>query len=219
MYRFCLIFLVSSLFASEPIFICIAGASGSGKTTVAERVAAPFGDDVVIISQDSYYKKQDHLRHEERAQTNFDHPDSLEFSLLAKHLQELKKGKAIDCPIYDFVLHTRSDETTHIEPKKVIIVEGILLLAMPELRDLFDVKIYIDTDKDVCFIRRVKRDMAERGRTFKSVEEQYLTTVRPMFEQFVEPSKRYADVIIPWGRENIAAIDVVVCKLRQHLAD
>lgn len=152
------------------------------------------------------------------ASSNFDHPDSIDFALFEEHLKILHEGGTVEKPIYDFVTHARRSETERTEAKRIILVEGILLLSVPEIRELFDVKLYVDTDDDICLLRRMMRDIKERGRTLEGVAAQYQKTVRPMFLQFVEPSKRYADVIIPWGRENIAAIDVVACKLIHHLA-
>jgi len=210
--------ICSTLGASESILVCIAGGSGSGKTTVAGQIADFFDEDeVLVVSQDSYYKDLSHLAHSERAASNFDHPDSLDFGLLKSHLLALQSGNIVQLPVYDFVDHTRRKETLALNPRKIVIVEGILLLAMPELRELFDIKLYVDTDDDVRLLRRIFRDINERGRSLEGVSTQYLKTVRPMFLQFVEPSKRYADIIIPWGEHNPTAIDVVVSKLKNHL--
>lgn len=220
LFSLCLITIGGALQATENILVCIAGASGSGKTTIASRISDHFSEeDVLVISQDSYYRDLSHLPHGERAASNFDHPDSIDFGLFEEHLRTLHAGGTIEKPIYDFVKHNRRRETETTVARRIILVEGILLLAVPEVRDLFDVKLYVDTDHDICLLRRLMRDIKERGRTLEGVAAQYQKTVRPMFLQFVEPSKRYADVIIPWGRENTAAVDVVVCKLRHHLAD
>ncbi len=198
--------------------IGIAGGSGSGKTTVAEMIAEDLGKErVVLIVQDNYYKDLSHLPPAERAKVNFDHPDSFDAQLMAEHLHTLKAGKPIEMPIYDFVTHTRQKETTTVEPKQVLIVEGILVLDSPRLRDGMDVKIYIDTDDDVRFIRRLKRDIQVRGRDLESVINQYLTTVRPMHFEFVDKSKRYADIILPWRGFNAAAVSMVKNMVRGFL--
>lgn len=203
----------------KPIVIGVAGGTGSGKTTVAHRILDRVGaENITYIPHDAYYKDLSHLSHEERSQVNFDHPDSLETELLVAHLKRLRRGKAVDIPVYDFKTHTRTSETEHIVPAPIIIVEGILIFAEAELRALFDVKLYIDTDADIRLIRRLQRDVEERGRTFASVIEQYLRTVRPMHMEFVEPSKRHADVIIPEGGFNEVAIEMVAARIRGLLA-
>lgn len=201
------------------ILIGVAGGSGSGKTTVANNLLKSFNNrkDVALISQDSYYKDHNDLTLEERAKLNYDHPNSLEFELLKKHLLELKEGKTINMPIYNFATHARKEECEVIEPCRVIIVEGILIFAVPEVRDMFDMKIFVDTDADEMLLRRIERDINERGRTFECVKNQYLETVKPMYLEFCEPSKRYADVIIPRGGENKIAIKMVVAKLKRYL--
>ena len=211
---FCL--LSVSIFAKSTVFVGIAGGTGSGKTTLAQKIHQVFPESI-LISQDSYYKDISHLSFEERKKTNFDHPDSLEFSLLRKHLVDLKNGKAIEQPIYNFHIHAREKRTERIEPAQIVLVEGILLLAMPEIRDLFDIKIFVDTDDDVRILRRVERDMQERSRDFSSVKEQYLRTVKPMHDAFVEPSKKYADVIFPEGGYNQVAISLILAKLSEGL--
>lgn len=200
MFRMLLIFscLTMSVFATSPMFIGIAGGTGSGKTTLADNIHRVFPGSV-LISQDSYYKDLSHLPFEEREKVNFDHPDALEFSLLKKHLIDLKNGQAIEQPIYNFHVRARERKTEWIEPAQIVLVEGILLLAAPELRDLFDIKIFVDTNDDVRVLRRIERDMKERSRDFESIKEQYLTTVKPMHDAFVAPSKKYADVIFPEG--------------------
>lgn len=196
------------------IIIGVAGGTGSGKTTVSQEILRRVGAQrIVFIQHDSYYRDQSHLRPEARAKLNYDHPDSLESDLLVAHLQQLQAGQAVDIPAYDFTQHTRLSDTHHVEPKRVILVEGILIFAELALREMFDVKIYVDTDADVRFIRRLRRDIAERGRTVESVIEQYANTVRPMHLEFVEPSKRYADVIIPSGGFNRVAMDMVVARI------
>ncbi len=199
------------------ILIGIAGASGSGKTLVADTLYEKLGSDkVVILQEDSYYKDLSHLPFEERAKFNFDHPDAFDHDLLVEHLNLLLEGKSIKHPIYDFTTHSRKPETRRVGPHQIIILEGILILALPELRNLMDIKIYIDAPADIGFIRRLKRDIVERKRSVDSVINQYLETVRPMYLQFVEPSKRYADLIIPHGGKNIVAIDIVKSKI-EHL--
>lgn len=201
-----------------PIIIGIAGGTGSGKTTIAnvilERVGA---DHIAFLPHDAYYKDLSDLPRAQRDLINFDHPDSLETSLLVKHLKDLKQGKAIEAPIYDFTQHARTEETNLIEPQAVILVEGILVFSEPSLRDIFDVKIFVDTPPDIRFIRRLQRDIVERGRTVESVINQYETTVRPMHLEFVEPSKRHADVIIPEGGLNTVAMDMVVARIESLL--
>ena len=201
-----------------PVIIGIAGGTGSGKTTVARAVYDRVGPDrIEWISHDSYYRNFDGLSPEERAKINFDHPDSLESELLTRHLDVLCKGSSVEVPVYDFTTHSRkSDETQHVAPRKVLIVEGILILAEPELRKRIDIKLFVDTPADIRFVRRVMRDTKSRGRTLESVVEQYVTTVRPMHEEFVEPSKRYADLIIPEGGENQVALDAIISRV-EHL--
>lgn len=194
--------------------IGVAGGSGSGKTTVVAKLQEACGAHIALLAHDAYYKDQSHLEMTERKKTNYDHPDSLETSLLCEHVKQLKAGRTVDMPLYDFVMHTRSNKTEHIEPKPILVVEGILTFDDPTLRSLFDLKIFVDTDADVRFIRRVDRDIRERGRTFESVVEQYLSTVRPMHLEFVEPSKRYADVIIPEGGLNAQAMDLLIDRVR-----
>jgi len=199
----------------NPIVIGVCGGTGSGKTTVVQVILERVGAErIAYIQHDSYYRDQSHLPLEERARVNYDHPDSLETELLVKHVRQLLAGQAVEVPVYDFTTHTRTRRTHRVEPRRVILVEGILIFAEPELRDLMDVKIYVDTDADIRFIRRLQRDIAERGRTMESVIEQYLTTVRPMHLEFVEPSKRYADVIIPEGGFNVVALDMVVARVQ-----
>ncbi len=202
----------------KPYVIGIAGGTGSGKTTFSrELVASLMTNRIVYISHDSYYRDLSNLPFSERVKVNFDHPDALETDLLIKHLETLCRGEAVDIPVYDFVQHTRSQEVEHIEPKPVILVEGILIFAVKELRDLMDMKIFVDTDADIRFMRRLTRDIEERGRSLKSVCDQYINVVRPMHEAFVEPSKVYADIIVPRGGHNFAALDMVAAKVRSHI--
>jgi uridine kinase len=201
-----------------PLVIGLAGGTGSGKTTVASTVLERVGRNrIAFLSHDAYYRDASHLPLEERRQINFDHPDSLETELLGEHIKQLKEWKAVEMPVYDFTMHSRTERTVHIEPRPVILVEGILIFYEPSLRSLFDVKIYVDTDADLRFIRRLQRDIVERGRTTESVVEQYLATVRPMHMEFVEPSKRYADVIIPEGGLNTVALDMVTARIEALL--
>ncbi len=203
---------------TPPLVIGIAGGTGSGKSTVAKVIIDRVGaNHIALLPHDAYYKNLDQLEPAQRASINFDHPDSLETSLLVSQIKALRNFQAIELPVYDFKTHTRTVETVHIEPQPVILVEGILILAEPGLRELFDVKIFVDTDADIRFIRRLERDIAERGRTSASVIHQYMATVRPMHMEFVEPSKRYADVIIPEGGLNTVAMDMVVARIESLL--
>lgn len=201
------------------IIIGIAGASGSGKSLLANTIINEVGSSrVVVISEDSYYKDQKHLSIEERAKVNFDHPDAFDHVRLASDLEALKAGGSVEVPIYDYVTHTRTDQTRHIESNKtIVILEGILLFVDKHLRDLMDMRIYVDTALDMAFIRRLKRDVLERGRSMESVIRQYETTVRPMFLRFVDPSKRFADIIVPHGGKNRIAIDLIQAKMKELL--
>lgn len=204
----------------KPYLIGIAGGTGSGKTTVARRIHQSLHlDSVAFIDHDAYYADLAHLPLEERKRVNFDHPDSLDNALFARHLRTLLAGEAIDKPVYDFAAHTRGAETVRVEPRDVILVDGILLFVEPEVRDLFDLKIFVDADADVRFIRRLRRDMEKRGRSLDGVIDQYLGTVRPMHFEFVEPTKRHADVILPRGGRNDAGIAVVTARIRERLAE
>lgn len=199
------------------IMIGIAGGTGSGKTTFALALQAAAGEDSVIISQDSYYVANTHLSFEERLKINYDHPDAFEDQLLIEHLQKLRRGEPIEVPIYDFTAYVRTDRTNPVRPRRIVLVEGILVLANPELRSLFDLKVFVDTDPDVRLLRRLTRDVKERGRSLESVHHQYLSTVKPMHEAFVEPSKKYADLIVPQGGRNQVALETVAALLRQYL--
>ncbi|AAO35647.1 uridine kinase [Clostridium tetani] len=202
--------------SKRPILIGITGGTGSGKSTVSKEICRRFDKElIVMIEQDSYYKDQSHLSIEERVKTNYDHPNAFDTELLVKHLKELSYWSKVEKPIYDFELHNRKNETEIVEPTEIIIVEGILVLEEKEIRDLLDIKIYVDTDADVRIIRRLVRDIKERGRSLDSVINQYLNVVRPMHMQFIEPSKRYADIIIPEGGHNKVAIDIIVGNIKQ----
>ncbi len=197
------------------LIIGIAGGSGSGKTTLALRLKERFGEDEVrLIPHDSYYKRHDELPYAERCKLNYDHPDAFDNDLLVEHLQELKAGRAVDCPVYDYSIHNRSDEVQHVEPAPVLIVEGILPFAEPALLALFDYKIFVDTDADERILRRILRDVKARGRSLDSVVQQYRMTVKPMHDAFVEPSKRFADVIVPNGGENGPAVEMLAHHIR-----
>ncbi len=197
------------------VVLGISGGTGSGKTTIAEEVHRALGEvNAVILHQDSYYLDRSLLPHDERSQMNFDHPSAFDWKLFKKHVRNLRAGKSIQKPIYNFHTHSRMTETTEIVPRAVLIIEGILVFEDPELRDLMDIKVYVDADADVRFIRRLNRDVRERGRSVESIVEQYLGTVRPMHLQFVEPSKRYADIIIPEGGHNRVALDTIISRIR-----
>lgn len=202
----------------RPLIIGIAGGTGSGKSTVASRVAETLGEGhVAFLDMDAYYRDHRHLTLDERRRLNWDHPDAFDTELLADHLQRLSRGEPIDKPVYDFVTHLRAPETVRIEPADVIVIDGILLLVDEQVRDSCDVKVFVDADADVRLIRRIRRDMAVRGRPLEEILEQYLNTVQPMHLQFVEPSKRYADVIIPRGGENTVAVDLLLASITRRL--
>ena len=201
--------------SQAPVIIGVAGGSGSGKTTVVRKIVEALGDDhVSVLEHDRYYRDHPELRLEERAQLNYDHPASLETDLMVRHVQALRDGSAVEVPVYDFARHARVSATTPVAPRTAIIVEGILIFADAPLRDLMDVKVFVDADDDTRFIRRLQRDIAERGRTAESVIDQYLNTVKPMHLEFVEPSKRYADVIVPQGGHNSVAIGMLLSLIR-----
>lgn len=199
------------------LVIGIAGGSGSGKTTLMKRLVERFGNHVSVLSHDNYYKRHDELSFEERAVLNYDEPGALDTSLMVYQLDQLRHGVAIDCPVYDFVQHNRSDETIHVEPEKVIIVEGIMIFVDPDLRSLMDIKIFVDTDADIRLCRRIKRDVNKRGRSLESVITQYKQTVKPMHEMYVEPSKKFADLVVPEGGKNQVALDMIEGRIQRHL--
>ncbi|MFH2102985.1 MAG: uridine kinase [Chloroflexota bacterium] len=204
---------------SAPLVIGIAGGSGSGKTTVSQTILQRVGPErIAFLQHDSYYKDLSGLPPAQRAEVNFDHPNSLDTDLLIQHTETLRNGTKVMVPVYDFASHSRTDKTFLVQPRGVIVVEGILIFSEPKLREIFDIKIFVDTDSDLRFIRRLQRDIAERNRTTEAVIKQYLATVRPMHLEFVEPSKRYADIIIPEGGYNTAALDMVVARIETLLA-
>ena len=199
------------------LVIGIACGTGSGKTTLMTNIMERFGDVVTVLSHDNYYKRHDEMPSEERCKLNYDEPAAFDTSLMVYHLDQLRHGYAIDCPVYDFTVHNRSDATIHLVPKSVIIVEGILIFENQELRDLMDIRIFVDTDADVRLCRRIKRDVNKRGRTLESVLRQYQETVKPMHERYVEPSKKYADLVVPEGGKNLVALDMIMGKIQRHL--
>ena len=197
--------------------IGVAGGTGSGKTTLVKALVERFGSEITVLSHDNYYKRHENMTYDERAKLNYDHPDAFDTDQMVEHLRLLRNGVAIDCPTYDFTVHNRADETLHIEPSSVIVVEGILIFENKELCELMDIRIFVDTDTDVRLCRRIRRDVKKRARTIESVIEQYLTTVKPMHEQFVEPSKRNAHLIVPEGGKNVIALEMIVERIRLHL--
>ena len=199
------------------LVIGIAGGSGSGKTTLMKNLIARLGEQVTVLSHDNYYKRHDDMTYEERCLLNYDEPEAFDTSLMVYQLGELRRGFSIDCPVYDFTVHNRSNETTKIVPERVIIVEGILIFESKELRDLMDVKIFVDTDADIRLCRRIKRDVNKRGRSMESVLKQWQQTVKPMHELYVEPSKKHADIIVPEGGKNVVALDMIEWRIRKHL--
>ena len=199
------------------LVIGIAGGTGSGKTTLMDNLVKRFSDDVTVLSHDNYYRRRDDMTLEERSKVNYDEPAALETDLMVRHLDLLRQGQAIECPVYDFSQHNRSNKTTTIEPKRVIIVEGILIFEDDALRDLMDIRIFVDTDADVRLGRRILRDVEERGRTLQSVLDQYQTTVKPMHEMYVEPSKKYAHLVVPEGGRNFVALDMILSRIERHL--
>ena len=202
---------------NDILVIGIAGGTGSGKTTLMNNLIQRFEGSVTVLSHDNYYRRNDHLTYEQRCQINYDEPAALETDLMARHLDALRHGQSIQCPVYDFSRHNRSDKTIEIAPKSVIIVEGILIFENQELRDLMDIKIFVDTDADVRLCRRIARDVNERGRTLESVLSQYQQTVKPMHEKYVEPSKKYANLVIPEGGKNMVALDMILGRIQKHL--
>ena len=201
----------------DMMVIGIAGGTGSGKTTLTDRLKKHFGDNVSVVYHDNYYKAHEGMTYEELSRLNYDHPDAFDTDLLIEHLTKLRAGQAVDCPVYDFTVHNRSDKTIHIEPSRVLIIEGILIFQNKTLRDMMDIKIFVDTDADVRLLRRISRDVKERGRSLDSVVTQYLATVKPMHEQFVEPSKRSADIIVLEGGRNEVALDMIIQRVERHL--
>ena len=199
------------------IIIGIAGGTGSGKTTLTQHLKEHFGSSVTVIGHDSYYKLQEGTTYEERVLQNYDHPDAFDTDLLIQHLRELKEGRSIQCPVYSYVDYNRTDQTVEIFPTRVLIVEGVLIFQDPVLRGLFDIKIFVETDADERILRRALRDVEERGRTLRSVVSQYLTTVKPMHEQFVQPSRQYADIVVLEGGHNIVALDMIIQRVRAHV--
>lgn len=202
---------------SNIIVIGIAGGSGSGKTTLMKNLIARFGDNVTVLSHDNYYRPYDDLSIEQRKAINWDHPDAFDTEMMIEHLRELKAGHAIECPNYDYTNYARCTETTHLEPTKVILVEGILIFENKQLCSLMDIKIFVDTDADVRLIRRIRRDVAKRGRSLDSVLTQYLSTVKPMHEQFVEPSKKNADLVVLEGGQNLVALEMIIDRIQRHI--
>jgi len=201
----------------DVMVIGIAGGTGSGKTTLTNRLKERFGDHVSVVYHDSYYKAHDEMTYEERCQLNYDHPDAFDTELMMEHLAALKRGEAVCCPTYDYTVHNRAKETATIQPTKVILVEGILIFENKALRDLMDIKVFVDTDADVRILRRIIRDVKKRGRSLDSVVSQYLTTVKPMHEQFVEPSKRYADIIVLEGGKNVVALELIMQRIQKQI--
>ena len=201
------------------LVIGIAGGTGSGKTTLMKNIISRFGDVMTVLSHDNYYRRHDELTYEERCKINYDEPAALETDLMAQHLDLLRKGQSIECPVYDFTRHNRSNETVTVVPKSVIIVEGILIFEDKPLRDLMDIKIFVDTDADIRLCRRIKRDVNKRGRTLESVLTQYQETVKPMHEKYVEPSKKYADIVVPEGGKNLVALDMIMGRIARHLEE
>ena len=201
----------------DTILIGVAGGTGSGKTTLTHHLKEHFGEDVTVIGHDSYYKRQEGKTYEERARQNYDHPSAFDTDLLIEHLQALKRGESIQCPVYSYTDHNRTDQTVTVHPAKVIIVEGILIFQNPVLRDMFDIKLFVETDADERILRRALRDVEERGRTLQSVVTQYLTTVKPMHDQYVEPSRKYADIIVLEGGHNLVALEMIMQRIQNHI--
>ena len=201
------------------LVIGIAGGTGSGKTTLMNKLVEQFGEVVTVLSHDNYYRRLDHLAFEDRCKVNYDEPAALETELMLQHLEALRSGFAIECPVYDFSQHNRSSQTIRLVPKKVIIVEGILIFENEALRDMMDIKIFVDTDADIRLCRRIKRDVRDRGRTIESVIEQYQTTIKPMHEKYVEPSKRYAHIVVLEGGKNQVALDMITGRIQRHLEE
>lgn len=203
--------------AENILVIGIAGGSGSGKTTLMKNLMKRFDNNIAVLSHDNYYRAHDELPYEQRSKLNYDHPDAFETEMMIEHLKLLKEGKPIECPVYDYTIHNRGNEVTVVHPQKVIIVEGILIFENKELCDLMDTKIFVDTDADVRLIRRIRRDVTKRGRSLDSVLNQYLDTVKPMHEQFVEPSKKNADLVVLEGGKNLVALDMIMSQIQRHI--
>ena len=199
------------------LVIGIAGGTGSGKTTLMKNIIDSYANQVTVLSHDNYYKRRDELTYEQRCLINYDEPDAFDTDLMVQQLQQLRRGESVLCPVYDYTVHNRSDETVVIEPKRVIIVEGILIFADEALRELMDIRIFVDTDVDVRLCRRIKRDVNKRGRTLESVLTQYQQTVKPMHEKYVEPSKKFAHLVVPEGGKNYVALDMIVDRIQRHL--
>ena len=202
---------------NDILVIGIAGGTGSGKTTLMDNLVRRFADQVTVLSHDNYYRRRDDMTMEQRQNVNYDEPAALETDLMVRHLDRLRRGEAIECPVYDFTQHNRSDKTITIVPKKVIIVEGILIFENEDLRNLMDIRIFVDTDADVRLCRRIARDVGERGRTLQSVLDQYQNTVKPMHERYVEPSKKFANLVVPEGGKNHVALDMILTRIQRHL--
>ena len=202
---------------NDILVIGIAGGTASGKTTLMKNLIADCEDEVTVLSHDNYYKRHDELSYEERCKLNYDEPDAFDTSLMVYHLDQLRHGHAIECPVYDFTVHNRGEQTIHLEPRRVIIVEGILIFESEALRNLMDIRIFVDSDADVRLCRRIKRDVNKRGRTLESVLQQYQQTVKPMHEKYVEPSKRFADIVVPEGGKNAVALDMIMLTIQRHL--
>ena len=202
---------------NKPLVIGIAGGTASGKTTLMKNLVATFGNEVTVLSHDNYYNRLDHMPFEQRCFVNYDEPAAFETTLLVEHLQKLCRGEAVDCPVYDFAVHNRSAEVIRVVPRPVIIVEGIMIFENAALRELMDIRIFVDTDADVRLCRRIKRDVTKRGRTLESVLLQYQTTVKPMHEKYVEPSKKYANIVVPEGGKNLVALDMITGHIRRYL--
>lgn len=202
---------------SDVMIVGIAGGTGSGKTTITRRLVERFGNKVSVIYHDNYYKAHNDMTYEQRCKLNYDHPNAFDNDLFLKHLRELKKGGSVCCPVYDYTVHNRSDKTVTVNSAKVIIVEGILIFQDRRICDLMDIKIFVDTDADIRILRRIKRDVRERGRSLESVIDQYINTVKPMHEQYVEPSRKNADIIVPEGGKNAVALDMIIQRINNHI--
>ncbi len=202
---------------NDVLIIGIAGGTGCGKTTVTNKIKEMFKDNVSVVYHDNYYKRHDDLPYEERTKLNYDHPDSFDTDMLIQDLKDLRSGKTVYCPVYDYTIHNRTDETVKVKPNKVIVVEGILIFDNEELRNQMDIKIFVDTDADTRILRRILRDVEERGRTLTSVINQYMDTVKPMHEQYVQPSRKYADIVMLEGGHNLVALDMLMNKIKEHI--